>query len=655
MNGILTRKIKKFSFVEQSFSKNADAFEFSNGIVFRFNFKKLPSANARKILFNLKGFELSFIRKNATDKESFTPTQQADRVWLYADEDGFVSLLEMKVNFLSPYADKPKEMICDLPLKLFNPTINNVYFVYDGASLSWIYNGEKVNVDYPFGAIIDDKKFSADAALYQWSVAPLSAMTVQTENVIENTNMAFYSPRGYNCWAGDVVNFYKNGVYHLLYLHDVHHHNSRWGGGAHTMHHLTTKDFLHWEDHGEMIPLNQSWKSVGTGTMFFHKGQYYYAHGFHTDRVIPTEKTGSALLRDRNEENKICGIAHPDLENLNLFPSGANFFISNDGIHFQDGEYQFHVAENPSIYATANDTLTMYAGYGSNGVWTANDVKGPWIRQGDFQLDASPVRPSTECPSRFSLNDYTYLLIGGTGYWKTDKNGTQLKDEAKEGYDVYDGLFVPMVTKTEDNRLIYAGWSFGYGWGSLITHRELIQGENGRLYMRWLPELAPKADELEEVYNFSMEERCSYYFEAYITPNQDGKVCFRFVGNKDCAIVLDSQKETVQISEVAKNEQYPPYIQPLYIRANSKDGVPHQPTIYGDFTLGRVETIKNEYKIRVIAYYEKKFDSVVIDAEIGEKRTLFSNRVETNFSSLSWTTENATVSKATLYKIKPIL
>lgn len=655
MNGILTRKLKKFTFNHQAFSQKSADFDFSNGVAFYFDFKTLPQSNTRKILFNVNGFELSFIRKDATDKESFTTTQQADRVWLYADEDGFVSLLEMKAHFRSPYLDQPKEMICDLPLKLFNPTKSNVYFVYDGVSFFWVYNGEKVNVDYPFGSPIGDSNFFVDPLLNDWGISSLTAMKIQTETLTQNVNMAFYSPRGYNCWAGDVVNFYKDGVYHLLYFHDVHHHNSRWGGGAHTMHHLTTKDFLHWEDHGEIIPLNQPWKSVGTGTMFFHKGKYYYVHGLHTDRIIPTEKTGSALLRTKNKENEMYGISYLELENLELFPSGANFLVSEDGIQFQEGEYQFHVSENPSIYATADDTLTMYAGYGSNGIWTANDVKGPWIRQGDFQLDASPVRPSTECPCRFSLNGYTYLLIGGTGYWKTDKNQTQFNDEAKEGYDVYDGLFVPMVTKTENNRLLYAGWAFGYGWGSLITHRELIQGENGRLYMRWLPELAPKADELEEVYNFSMEERCSYYFEAYITPNQDGKVCFRFVGNKDCAIVLDSQKETVQISEVAKNEQYPPYIQPLYIRANSKDGVPHQPTIYGDFTLGRVQTIKNEYKIRVIAYYEKKFNSVVIDAEIGEKRTLFSNRVETNFSSLSWTTENATVSKATLYKIKPIL
>ena len=655
MNGILNRPLQKYSFNRQEFSQKNTALDFSHGVAFYFAFENLPQTNERTVLFKVNGFELSFVRKDAKNKESFTATQKADRVWLYQDEDGFVSLLEMKAYFLSPYSDTPKEMICDLPVKLFQPTKSGVYFVYDGVSFFWVYNGEKVNVDYPFGSPVCGGDFFVTPFLHDWGIAPLTAMTIQKERVTETINMAFYSPHGYNRWAGDVVNFYKDGVYHLLYFHDVHHHNSRWGGGAHTMYHLTTQDFLHWEEHGEILPLNQPWKSVGTGTMFFYKGKYYYAHGFHTDRVIPTEKTGSAWLRKQNSEHEMHGISHRELENLNLFPSGANFLVSDDGIHFQEGEFQFHVAENPSIYATADNTLTMYAGYGSNGIWTATDVKGPWIRQDDFLLDSSPVRPSTECPCRFSLNGYTYLLIGGTGYWKTDKNQTQLHDEAKNGYDVYDGLFVPMATKTENDRLIYAGWALGYGWGSFITHRELIQGENGRLYMRWLPELAPKTNELEEVDGFSMEKGCSYYFEAYIVPKKDGKVCLRFVGNKDCAIVLDSKKETVQISEVEKNEQYPPYIQPLYIRANSKDGVPHRPTIFGDFTLGRVETIQNEYKIRVIAYYEKKFDSVTIDAEIGEKRTLFSNRVETNFSKLAWSSERATVTKAKLYKIKPVL
>ena len=42
------------------------------------------------------------------------------------------------------------------------------------------------------------------------------------------------------------------------------------------MRHLTTKDFLQWIDHGPVTEVAAQWQTVGTGTMFFHKGKYYY-------------------------------------------------------------------------------------------------------------------------------------------------------------------------------------------------------------------------------------------------------------------------------------------------------------------------------------------------------------------------------------------
>lgn len=50
-----------------------------------------------------------------------------------------------------------------------------------------------------------------------------------------------------------------------------------------------------------------------------------------------------------------------------------------------------------------------------------------------------------------------------------------------EGYDIYDGLAVPMAALCSDNRAIIAGWIGGIGWGSALVHRELVQFENGIL------------------------------------------------------------------------------------------------------------------------------------------------------------------------------
>lgn len=650
MKGILTEKYKVYTFDESGFSATFTG-DLNDGFACRVRLKKPLENTDRETLFSYGGLELSFVRKKATDEESFTRTQKADRIDLYADEDGYIRMLEMKANFLSPYEEEPREMVVELLLKLFDAQEKTVYFVYDGVGFFWVVDGEIVNRNDPFGKLLKNQdKFLSDK-LDGFGFAPLSAVKTEWKKERTQKNMAFYSPRGYNTWAGDVVNFYKDGVYHLVYFIDRHHHNSRDGAGAHTMCQMTTRDFKTWEEHGPILELDEQWKTVGTGTLFFHDGKYYFSHGWHTSRKVPYEKTGTTLLKERSTDDKVFGASYEEIYEKGLIPSGANFAVSDDGVSFQLGKYQFHTAENPSIYVGEDGKLTMYGGYGGAGVWQADNIKGPWIRQGGFEMNASPLKPSTECPSKFELNGYTYLLVGGTGFWQTEKNGTEFFDAAKDGYDIYDGMFVPMVTKTDDNRLIYGGWLRGYGWGSFIVHRELIQGENGRLYMRWLPELAPSADELEEVAGFETDERTSYYYEAEISPKRNAKVCLRFKGEKDSAIYLDSEKERVQISGIEKDETFPKEILPLYERVKVED-VPHKPDVYGDFTLGRVEQLKDKYKLRVIVRYEKKFDCAVIDAEIGGKRTLTSIRVNSRFKGLSLTAKCATVESEKLYKVK---
>ena len=649
MKGTLFEKFEYFTFDDEKFKRSETVVDFRQGFVLKIRLKEIPQNTKSELLLTAGGIELRFVRRSAEEKEEFP--HESDRAWLYADKDGYVDLLEMKGEFCSPYTDERREMVCELVLNLFDATKKAAYFVYDGVRFFWVYDGETANADYPFGDLLLKDEFFASELLEEWGIADLSAMNEEEREARVEKNMAFYSPRGYNVWAGDVGNFYKDGVYHLVYFYDRHHHGSRWGGGAHFVCQMTTKDFLCWQEHGPLMKLDKQWKTVGTGTMFFHGGKYYYSHGWHTSRMLPKERTGSEFLRAQSEPNEIHGATYAEIFEKGYVPSGANYVVSDDGIHFQSGEYQFHTAENPSVYAEADGSLTLYGGYGGAGMWKADDIKGPWTRAGGFEMNASPLNPSTECPSKFELNGYKYLLVGGTGYWGTEKDSDVFKDLAKEGYDIYDGLFVPMVTKTEEERLIYGGWIRGYGWGSVVIHRELIQGEKGRLYMRWLPELAPKADEMQEVEGFSLDERTSYYFEADILPEKGGKVGLRFVGERDCMLVLDGEKESIQISDVGKDEKYPQEIVPLYLRAQ-KETLPHKPDLWGDFAIGRAEHLKENYKLRVIVYYEKKFDSVIIDAEIGGKRTIVSNRVEQRFTSLSWVLENAELKNAKLFRVK---
>lgn len=118
----------------------------------------------------------------------------------------------------------------------------------------------------------------------------------------------------------------------------------------------------------------------------------------------------------------------------------------------------------------------------------------PFVRSAENWdcLRNTPIPFSTECPSLFRWNGHQYLLVGWCGYFRTKTPGGELFDAVAAGENVYDGLGVPMVCDYKDGRKLIAGWIRHIGWGSVIIHRELIQDADGKLSMKWLPEMLPR-------------------------------------------------------------------------------------------------------------------------------------------------------------------
>ncbi len=640
-------RVIRFDFSSADFSN--EWCDCEKGFFAKIALNKLPSDNERKLLFSCPYFFIYGVRLHAErDKEAFSLFEKRAKAWTYSDENGFVYLLELKAAFLSPYQDKPRETIVDLLLNLFDAVSKEVYLYYDGVKIGWICEGEEVNYDYPFGTLVkntDIQRHSDNIINVQFlSKCSQAKKSIEINRVEKSMN--FYSPRGYNTWAGDVMNFYHDGVYHLLYLHDKHHHSSRWGGGAHSVRHFTTKDFIDWTEWPTVLDIDAEWKTAGTGTMLYHNGKYYFSHGLHTTRMIPYEKTGSRLLNEQAQsKDRITPVSYEKINAEGLYPSGANYLISEDGVNFKSGDCIFHISENPSVYLDENNKLFMFGGYGSSGVWRANAIDDEWVLDKTAEVPQSPLEPSTECPSMFSLNGYKYLVMGFTGYWKTNKEGKTFHDTAIEGFDVYDGLAVPMVTKTQNNRLILSGWvGNGAEWASVIIHRELFQGEDGRLFMKWLPELAPKKEMLmpiaKDIEILSLNERKSYYFEMNILANENTELFAHFSGNGEAILIIDSKNKTIQIND--SNER----ILPLYELVKQGKGDKKSEKIHKkgvNFSIGQVDTIQEPYKLKIQLYYEPKSDSVYLDCEISEKRTIVSNRVDQRFSKVSFDVKNGTI------------
>jgi len=105
------------------------------------------------------------------------------------------------------------------------------------------------------------------------------------------------------------------------------------------------------------------------------------------------------------------------------------------------------------------------------------------------------MKNTTECPCFFTWNGYSYLIIGFSGYFRTiKKKSSEYIPAWKLNENIYDGLCVPMVSEFKDNRRIISGWLNGVGWGSVIAHRELIQGKDGKIGSKWLKEIVPKSN-----------------------------------------------------------------------------------------------------------------------------------------------------------------
>lgn len=495
---MIKRYIEAYNFEQMDF-KNISYFEYpKNGFVIKLRLKNHPNKNA--ILADAYGcVRITQRLLKPEDRINLTYYEMSECYFQKTDKTGCAPVVEVEINLFSENHSDWKEMKLGINTLMYDITEKDLYIVYDTVNFRLVYDGVVINNNLPFGtlkkpnctAMTVNEEYVLDGAFSD----DILAVKYYRKTETLDRKLNYYTPYGHNIFIGDVVNFYHNGVYHLLYMPDRHHHANRWGAGGHHFEHMITCDFINWEDVGPIWDITEQWQSTGTGTMFFHKGKYYIAYGLHTDRTISDDKVCNKEMKEyaeKNGETKV--VTYDELKKRGMYPSGANYSVSDDGIHFKCGEKVFSACENPSIY-TDGDKLVMYAGYGDCSAWSADEVDKPWKLLKDLKFECfekAAMRNSSECPSFFEWNGYKYLIMGVTGFWRTEKNSSEYIECASKGFDVYEGLSVPMAAKTDNNRVILAGWIGGMGWGSMVVHRELVQYENGDLGMRWLPEFFPK-------------------------------------------------------------------------------------------------------------------------------------------------------------------
>jgi hypothetical protein len=263
--------------------------------------------------------------------------------------------------------------------------------------------------------------------------------------------------------------FAHDGTFHVFFLSDRRHGGSKWGLQALPWGHISTKDFVHWEEHPCPLDITEPWECcLGTGSLAYHDGLYYLFYIKHDRRACFSDNPnyGDAVFVATSKD---C--IHFKKEFRPLFVPG----------HFGTNDI------NPDIYRDETD--------GSFILSLSN-----WKVLKSKDLKHWEVRPNIStpqwwvCTSYFRWNDWYYFNSCGF-YWMSKK---PIEDSTAEWkwapqQTINDGIRVPKMDKFK-GRFISAGFTPSppetYYGGELLV-RELVQEPDGMLGSKWIKEMIP--------------------------------------------------------------------------------------------------------------------------------------------------------------------
>lgn len=545
--------------------------------------------------------------------------------------DGSLPVLEANVVLHSAEHPEWKDMTIGIPLAMLDrPTDEReVVLSFTGVDWKMYVDGAMLDNDYPFG-------WPAWAATNRWTLNPayVGKAEIHVPGVRPDMDLAhppdrssgiqYWLPRGHNNWVGDVQTCYHKGRYHVFYLYDRRHHQSKFGRGAHYFEHLSTTDFRTWTEHEAATPLEDQWECIGTGVPFVFNGRLYLSYGLHTTRVYPeSETTLPAQWEYLKAHGRTGGFPRATTPGV---PAGATYSVSADGVaKFKKSQIMFHPCQNPSVYIDPGGKLRMLANYGSRGIWESDSLDGGW------RCVRESFPPGGDCTIFFRWGKYDYIIGGFTGLWSKPASApdSAYEDVVREGLDFYDGSNVPSITEIAGGRFLMAAWIPIRGWGGPLVIRELIQFPDGRIGSKWMNEVLPEIDAqatlgatVSQPATFQVDDR-SFLLEFNVHPAEirKGKVAVVFLpgeGERDaCELRIDLQALRAQfapgsLAHYAKDE-----------RSLREGGAPHQA---GNYAVENLIGLERPFAVRVVVHGNDKLGGSLIDVEVAGQRTLISYR-----------------------------
>jgi len=295
-------------------------------------------------------------------------------------------------------------------------------------------------------------------------------------------------------WAGDFIPFYWNGEYHLFYLKDyrdkVNH------GEGTPWFHISTRDFVHFVDHGEALPRGTEQEQdlyVFTGCACEHEGLFHIFYTGHNPHFRAAGKPEQAVMHATSH----------DLISWEKDP--ANPILFADFEHYEPHDWR-----DPFVFwnEEAQEFWMLLAARNKSGpskrrgvtaLAASKDLKSWIIRENFWSPD---LYFTHECPDLFRWGDWWYLVYSTfsermithyrmskslSGSWTAPTN------------DSFDGrAFYAAKTASDGKRRFAFGWdptrtdetdTGSWNWGGSLVVHEVFQQADGSLTVAAPPEV----------------------------------------------------------------------------------------------------------------------------------------------------------------------
>lgn len=601
--------------------------------------------------------------------------------WAGADGAAFVLEAVVDIAIVPPYRPNMKKQVrIGVPVALLGEKPQRIVLRLRPGKMDLIVDGKIVDEEWPCGGparpVVDLLPESGVAQASVWRTwLDEAAAGVQPEPGVETGELTarafqYWSPPGHNRWAGDTMLYHDGERLHLMYLIDRRHGASKSVGG-HQIAHLSSVDMKTWTAHPLAVPITEPWETLGTGNMITRDGRWYILYGLHTDRVID----GAATIR--LGEGEAARAFDPKKD----FPRGTAIASSDDGIHFKKDNVLVSASENPSVVHDPRGGYAMFAGYGADGLYHSEDLLG-WKAEDNFITPfgaAAAMRNSTECYSSFAWNGWHYLLGGRTGFWMSRnfagpywdqaaapetvaglksyfqwrlKGGTPVRPTVAgevftPAWDVYDGLWVPMVSRAVGERRILAGWLEDLDrWAGCLVLREVKQESDGNLSLSWWPEGVPATGAPSALkWTRTQDGAVSRIMTDGVpdeflleTEIEAGAGTYAIVvgggeGSEACELRIEPARGHAQWgrTKLGTPAADTPGLAEIFSTEDGRKPIFNQksknlPFKGGDFAITGITGLEKKHRVRLLFIQDWKSGSVIIDAEIDGRRTMITRR-----------------------------